>query len=110
MSKNRDIPDVCIIGAGLAGGIMAYELASRGVKIVALEAGPRHDPKKRLLYMEEYMLKGKYPWVSNNPERDVYTNAGEIKYSLGSTRVKAVGVLHCIGGHVYHCCMRQTLR
>ena len=101
MDKNRDIPDICIIGAGLAGGIMAYELASRGVKVVVLEAGPRHNPQTRFSYMEEYMFKGKYPWASDNPERDVYTNAGEIRYPLEYSKVKAVGgsTLHW-GGRV----------
>ncbi len=91
MNKNRDIPDVCIIGAGLAGGLMAYELASRGLKVVVLEAGPRHDPRARFSYLEECLLRGKDPWGSNNPDRDVYTNAGEIKYELHKSRVKAVG-------------------
>lgn len=39
-----DSPDVCIIGTGAAGGMMMYELARRGVSVVALEAGRRHDP------------------------------------------------------------------
>ncbi len=43
--KTKDVPDVCIIGAGLVGGIIAYELARRGVKVVILEAGPRYDPQ-----------------------------------------------------------------
>lgn len=90
MSKTEDIADVCIIGAGLAGGIMGYELSSRGAKVVLLEAGPRHDPQTRFLYMEE-LLRGKKPWKSHNPERDVYTNSGEMEYKLNDNRVKAVG-------------------
>jgi len=39
-----NIPDVCIIGTGASGGIVAYELARRGISVVALEAGKRHDP------------------------------------------------------------------
>src|SRR4030067_979397 len=35
-------PDVCIIGTGAAGGIMAWELARRGIKIVIIESGPLH--------------------------------------------------------------------
>jgi choline dehydrogenase-like flavoprotein len=102
MSENRDIPDVCIIGAGLSGGIMAYELASRGVKVVILEAGPRYDPNTRFSSMEKYVLNGKYPWLSDNPERDVYTNAGEIDYPLNTSRLKAVGgsTLHWGGGAI----------
>jgi choline dehydrogenase-like flavoprotein len=69
---------------------MSYELASRGVKVVILEAGPRHSPQARHSYMEE-SLRGGNPWASDNPERDVYTTAGEIQYPLPKARVKAVG-------------------
>ncbi|MPZ78681.1 MAG: NAD(P)-binding protein [Deltaproteobacteria bacterium] len=87
----NDIPDVCIIGAGLAGGIMAYELASKGVRVTVLEAGPRHDPQARFSYMQNRLATGADPWASNLPERDVFTNAGEVEYPLKSARVKAVG-------------------
>lgn len=90
MSTDREVPDVCIIGAGLVGGIIAYELGKRGVKVIVLEAGPRHDPKTKYRYMERY-LNGENPWASNNPERDIYTTAGEISYPLNKYRVKAVG-------------------
>jgi choline dehydrogenase-like flavoprotein len=85
----KEIPDVCIIGAGLVGGITAYELAKRWVKVVVLEAGPRYG-REKFAQMEK-ALKRENPWASNYPERDVYTNAGEIIYSLNANRVKAVG-------------------
>lgn len=37
--------DVVIVGAGTAGGIMAYELARAGLKVVVIEAGPFWDPQ-----------------------------------------------------------------
>src|SRR2546427_5454 len=33
--------DVCIVGAGAAGGTMAFELAPRGASVVVLASGPR---------------------------------------------------------------------
>jgi choline dehydrogenase-like flavoprotein len=42
MSDNLDA-DVVIVGAGVAGGLVAHALASVGVKVLQLEAGPRLD-------------------------------------------------------------------
>jgi choline dehydrogenase-like flavoprotein len=39
--------EVCVVGAGAAGGIMALELGRRGIKVVVLESGPRHDFAQR---------------------------------------------------------------
>jgi choline dehydrogenase-like flavoprotein len=36
--------DVCIVGAGAAGGVLAQRLASAGLSVVVVEAGPFWDP------------------------------------------------------------------
>jgi choline dehydrogenase-like flavoprotein len=88
-----DLPDVCIIGAGLVGGLMAYELANRGLTVVVLEAGPRYSLGERMAYMQDIVygrIPG-HPFVSNFPERDVYSNVGKVYYPLNVLRAKAVG-------------------
>jgi choline dehydrogenase-like flavoprotein len=49
--------DVCIVGAGAAGGVLAYELAKKGLKVVLLEAGPFWDPEKDFVSDELAMMK-----------------------------------------------------
>ena len=36
--------DVCIVGSGAGGAVMAYELARRGLNVLVLEQGPRVSP------------------------------------------------------------------
>ena len=36
--------DVCVIGSGAAGGVMAKELCEGGAKVLMLEAGRNYDP------------------------------------------------------------------
>jgi len=43
--KYKDDADVCIVGAGAAGGVLAYELSKAGLKVVVIEAGPYWNPQ-----------------------------------------------------------------
>lgn len=38
--------DVCVIGAGAGGAVVAAELAEGGAEVVVLEQGPRHEPDR----------------------------------------------------------------
>jgi choline dehydrogenase-like flavoprotein len=87
---NAEETQVCIIGAGAAGGIVAYELASRGIEVVVLESGPKHDFSKRFDYSQRF-LKGENPWASPLPELDRHTMSGDIKYDLEWRRARGVG-------------------
>ena len=49
--------DALIIGLGAAGGIAAHVLASAGIKVVGLEAGPRLDAGDFVPKMDEIALQ-----------------------------------------------------
>jgi choline dehydrogenase-like flavoprotein len=82
--------DVCIVGAGAVGGIMAAELARRRVEVVVLESGPRHDIAMRPEYTRRF-LRGENPWRTPIPEIDRYTTTGPVPYQLEWHRARGVG-------------------
>ena len=58
MSENRDC-DVVIVGAGVAGAILAWKLGSMGVKVIVLESGPGHQgPDARDRYIDNFKVSG----------------------------------------------------
>ncbi|WP_435318190.1 GMC family oxidoreductase [Haloarchaeobius sp. TZWSO28] len=85
--------DVCIVGAGPAGALVASELATAGYDVVVLDAGPRFDPADRLERMERRIRPAHGPlsvWDMGG-ERDAFTSEGELYYPLNAARVKGVG-------------------
>ncbi|WP_418284913.1 GMC family oxidoreductase [Halorubrum sp. DTA46] len=84
--------DVCVVGAGPAGAMVAYSLAKRGHDVVVLEAGERltpEDHRRRMeLWLRPEFWRGEF-WVDE--ERDDFSSTGEIPARLNHTRVKAVG-------------------
>jgi choline dehydrogenase-like flavoprotein len=54
--------DVCIIGCGAAGSVLAKELAEAGWKVVVLEAGPWLDTDADLR-QDEVEMRGKFDWT-----------------------------------------------
>ncbi|QCC52720.1 GMC family oxidoreductase [Halapricum salinum] len=85
--------DVCIVGAGPAGALVAHRLASAGYEVVVLEAGPRFDFEERIERMERSIRPAHPPqsvWDVGGP-RDAYTSSGEMHYPLNHARVKGVG-------------------
>jgi len=69
--KYADGADVCIVGAGAAGGVLAYDLAKAGLSVVVIEAGPFWDPQhdfasdelsmRRLGWQETRLVDGQDP-------------------------------------------------
>lgn len=81
--KYKDGADVCIVGAGAAGGVLAYELTRAGLKVVVIEAGPFWEPQKdfasdvlamdKLGWQDTRIVSGKNPLQlgKNNSGRGV---------------------------------------
>jgi choline dehydrogenase-like flavoprotein len=83
--------DVCVVGSGPAGAIVAARLADAGHDVVVLEAGPRYDPSDRLERMETHLRPGPDAVWPVDGARDAYTTDGARDYPLNATRVKGVG-------------------
>lgn len=85
--------DVCIVGSGPAGAILAASLAERGHDVVILEAGPRFDVEQRVGRMER-ALRPEHAdtevWEMGG-QRDRYTSSGPVPYDLNASRVKGIG-------------------
>jgi choline dehydrogenase-like flavoprotein len=84
--------DVCVIGAGPAGALVADHLAS-AQDVVVLEAGPRFDPGDRIERQERAIRPAfdrQDVWEMGG-ERDDHAASGEWFYPLNHARVKGVG-------------------
>ncbi len=87
-----DRVDVCVVGAGPAGALVAAKLATAGHDVVVLDAGPRFDRAEREGEMENHLRPGDHePLWGMGGERDAYSSTGERHYPLNAARVKGVG-------------------
>jgi len=85
--------DICVVGAGPAGALVAWRLASAGHDVVVLEAGPAFDGGDRERRMERAIRPAhdeRSVWGMGG-ERDRFSAGGDRFYPLNSTRVKGVG-------------------
>jgi len=85
--------DVCVVGSGPAGALLASELARAGRDVVVLEAGPRFsgDRRDRERRLERHLRPGdpRSPWDDSDGDGDARAHTGP--YPLSATRVKGVG-------------------
>ncbi|MFC4356324.1 GMC family oxidoreductase [Halobium salinum] len=82
--------DVCVVGSGPAGALLAHRLADRGRDVVVLEAGPRFSMDDREERMERHIRGTGSVWGMGG-ERDAFASTGEQAYPLNAARVKGVG-------------------
>jgi len=94
--------DVCVVGAGVAGGMTAYSLAKRGYDVVLLEAGPWFEK----ISAEERLERAIRPefdrtevWAGGiDPDRDRFTDSAPDRMSVELNRQRLKG----IGGTTQH--------
>ncbi len=81
--------DLCVVGSGVAGSLIAYEAARTGKTVVMLETGKRYDPLDAELY--ERVRLQLYPWQWEEADRDGFETDATMRVRLNGGRVKAVG-------------------
>jgi choline dehydrogenase-like flavoprotein len=88
-----DAVDICIVGAGAAGGVLAAELAGAGFSVVVLEAGQHWDPQKDWssdeLATENQAWREKRITAGSNPLKLAKNNSG---HGVGGGTVHFNGV------------------
>ena len=85
--------DICIIGSGPAGSLVAHRLAQASHGVVILEAGKRFDFEERHARMERSLRPGNREtsvWDVDEA-RDAFTSSGDVQYPLNQWRVRGIG-------------------
>ena len=100
MGKSPEIFDVCILGSGAAGGVMAKELCEGGAKVIMLEAGSEVPPEKFLSHKWPYEL----PYRGFRDEKQAPFYQGDIPKSISYADSDDVGIdrVRVLGGRTLH--------
>ncbi|MEM1286702.1 MAG: GMC family oxidoreductase [Pseudomonadota bacterium] len=96
MTAPFDLSDdsvVVVIGTGAGGGVLANELAQKGVSVVALEAGGRHLPEDYI--NDEWASFGQLAWL------DPRTTSGDWRVSRDFSGLPA-WIVKAVGGATTH--------
>ncbi len=81
--------DVCVIGSGAAGGVLAAQLAAQGVHVALIEGGLRRDPAKLNTHAWPYeQVKPQVPPVGVDPVKEPYEMIGD---PVGVSRGRVLG-------------------
>lgn len=92
--------DVIIIGSGIAGALTAYKLATAGLKVIVLEAGPMvtraelHEKFDRVRVYSPTDLDPKVDYAPTASSNGYLTNIGTAEYG--------VEMMRAVGGTTWH--------
>ena len=100
MQKASEVYDVCVVGSGAAGGVMAKELCEGGAKVVVLEAG-RQVPNAELP-SHKWPYELAYRGLRSEKQAPFYQ--GDIVQSIRYADSDQVGVdrVRIVGGRTMH--------
>lgn len=82
--------DVCIVGAGPAGAVVAAGLAARGIAIVVLDAGPRMDAAA-LERAQRRIVRGETAFPPDDPRVDTHRAESATRFTLDGKRMRGLG-------------------
>jgi len=92
--------DVCVIGSGAAGGVMAKELAEGGARVILLEGGKQVLPGELLTHKWPYEL----PYRGLRGEKQALYYQGDVHKSIRYQNSDDVSVdrIRVLGGRTIH--------
>jgi choline dehydrogenase-like flavoprotein len=98
--EKDDKVDVCIVGSGAAGGVMAKELCEGGAKVVMLEAGQRVNPWDLLSHRWPYEL----PFRGFRGEKQAPFYQGDVAKSISYADSDHISIdrVRVLGGRTMH--------
>jgi choline dehydrogenase-like flavoprotein len=87
--------DLCVVGSGVAGALVATAAVRKGLRVVILEAGRRFDFEDRLDQIRRHQVLNEplWPWARDDRDSFVDTSKEAIghEYDLNTARAKGVG-------------------
>ena len=87
--------DLCIVGSGIAGALIAYEASRNGKQVVIVEAGKKFDRGNRIEQIQHHQILGTDLWPWQVDRRDAYNDLSAqdlgYDYTLNNSRIKGVG-------------------